>query len=339
MKKSKKELIIESFQKMDSKMLDLLLDDNKTYQGATKQVFLEALNVAFSKLREHGDTLLIAHKGFCDSFECSNKNSKGYSFVGNNSMKHIDLIFEDSNNEVKDICHCGSFELNDKIVLRKDLIDIDISYDVTTDINPNVDSLIKYQQYDFTHEELMQYQNTIIDWSVYIPWLEKHAELYKSFDDPIMFFYTRFSHRELDNFYWLYQRIDALKKFLESNDLAMSAVIEFDAIEQNNEQHLLKWLIKYEKTGETLRGFLFEDIDYENPENNKYFEVNNLKINASDFHNIIKFKHLFDDPYANMLEKYTTFSQQEQLQHLNEKSERSDYVNSLTYHLNKRGVH
>lgn len=188
MKKSKKELIIESFEKMDSEMLDILLDDDKTYQGATKKVFLEELNVAFSKLKQRGDTLLIAHKGFCDSFECSYSGSKGYSFVGNKSKNHIDLIFEESNNEVKDICHCGIFKLNDKRIKIGGLIDIDVRYDEESGIDSNVDSLIIYQKYDIANEELMQYQNTIIDRSIYIPWLEKHAELYKSFDDPIMFF-------------------------------------------------------------------------------------------------------------------------------------------------------
>ena len=39
-----------------------------------------------------------------------------------------------------------------------------------------------------------------------------------------------------------------------------------------------------------------------------------------------------------MLEKYITFTKEETTHHMNENNEMSNYINSLSYHLDKRGI-
>ena len=39
----KKDLILDSLQQMNLSMLEVLLDDDKTYQGATKEFFLQKI--------------------------------------------------------------------------------------------------------------------------------------------------------------------------------------------------------------------------------------------------------------------------------------------------------
>lgn len=332
MTNSKKKLIIESFQKMDWNMLDILLDDNKTYQDAAKEVFLEKLNAAFSKLKKYGDTFLLSYEGFCNSEECSNKGCKGYSFVGNKSKKHIDLIFEELDDDINDIYHCNSFETNDTTAETENLIYIDVKNDEKADFKPSIDFLIKSQKCKLAYEELIQYQNKVIDKEVYLVWLEKFHYLYKSFDLPPLFY------SEFDKFHTLYYRINELNDFLQSSDFAKEAVIDFQNIDKTNEPQLLKWLIKYEKTGSNLTLFLFEDIDFEYPEKSEYFVVDNFKISTSDFIHIAKFKFLFDEHYWTMLEKYSTFSDEETTRYLNENNEMSEHISSLTYHIDKRGI-
>lgn len=313
-------------------MLEVLLDESIAYQDATKEVFLEKLNGAFLKFEKNGDTYLSHHKGVCNSEECSNKGCSGYSFVGNNSKNHIDLIFQESDNEIDDIFHCNSFEITDKSVETKDLIYIFIKNDEKADFKPGIDFLIKNQKCILAYEELIQYQNIIIAKEIYTCWLEKHSELYKSFDSlPI--FYSGF-----DKFHTLYRRISELNSFLQTSNFAKEAIEEFQTINKSNESHLLKWLIKYEKTGNSLTLFLYDHIDFEYPEKSEHFEVHDLKINTSDFKYIAKFKFLFDGHYWSMLEKYTTFSNEDEIRYINENSEMSKYVSSLTYHLNKRGI-
>jgi hypothetical protein len=332
MNTNKKELIIESFQKMDSTMLEILLDDNKTYQDAAKEVFLEKINDAFSKLNKSGDTFLLSYEGFCNSEECSNKGCKGYSFIGNKSKKHIDLIFEELDDDINDIYHCSGFKTKDTSVETESLIYIDIKNDEKADFKPSIDFLIKSQKCKLAYEELIQYQNKVIDKEVYLVWLEKFHHLYKSFDLP-PFFYSEF-----DKFHTLYYRINELNDFLQSTDFAREAVTDFQNIDKYNEPQLLKWLIKYEKIGENLTLFLFEDIDFENPEKSEYFVVDNFKISTSDFICVAKFKFMFDEHYWNMLEKYSTFSEEETIRYINENDEISKYISSLSYHLDKKGI-
>jgi hypothetical protein len=332
MKNSKKELIIKGFQYMDCDMLDILLEDNKTYQDATKKVFIEKINEAFSKLKKFGDTFLIPYQGFCNYQACNNRGCRGYSFVGNKSNKHIDLIFEELDNDVNDIYHCNGFKNNDISVETENLISIDIKNDEKADFKPSFDFLIKSQKCKLAYEELTQYQATIIDKDVYLVWLEKFYQLYKSFN-PLQIPYVEFN-----KFYWLYYRINELKDFLETSDYAKEAVKEFQTIEKSNEPQLLKWLIKYEKTADNLTLFLYEDLDIEYPEKSEYFEVDVLKINTSDFIHIAKFKFLFDEHYWIMLEKYTTSSTEETTRYINENGEMTNFNNSLTYHIDKRGI-
>jgi len=96
-------------------MLQLLLDDSKTYQNAPKNIFLNTLDKAFNKFRETKDTSLIAMRGKCCSKECPNTGCKGFSFVGNVSGKHLDLIFEDTETDYADIYQCHGFETKSEI--------------------------------------------------------------------------------------------------------------------------------------------------------------------------------------------------------------------------------
>ncbi len=330
----KNELIIESFQKMDWDMLAVLLDNNKTYQNATKEVFLEKINVAFSELKENGDTFLLSHKGFCNFNECPNKCCKGYSFVGNKSKKHIDLIFDELENNIKDIYHCSDFKTNDMTVKKESLIGIDIMNDERADFKPSIDFLIKSQKCKLAYDELIQFQNTVIGKEVYLVWLEKFSILKESLN------LQAFNYAGFDKFYWLYSRIEELKHYLQSDDFVKEALEEFQTIGKNNEPKLLKWLVKYEKTGEDLVMllFLFEEIDFENLEDNAYFKVDVLKIKTLDFKCLAKFRFLFDNHYWNMLEKYTTFTKEETTHHMNANNEMSNNINSLSYHLEKRGI-
>ena len=123
---SKKETIISYFEKMDINMLELLLDDSKTYQDATKEMFLKKLELLFNDLKNNNDSFLTAYKGKCVSEKCMNSGCKGYSFVGNNSGKHLDLIFEEYKSEFFDIYHCSSLETSNKFNSKDSLLTLEI---------------------------------------------------------------------------------------------------------------------------------------------------------------------------------------------------------------------
>jgi hypothetical protein len=206
--------------------------------------------------------------------------------------------------------------------------------DERVDFKPSIDFLNKSQKCKLAYDELIQFQNTVIGKEVYLVWLEKFSILKESLN------LQAFNYAGFDKFYWLYSRIEELKHYLQSDGFVKEALKEFQTIEKNNEPKLLKWLVKYEKTGDDLVMllFLFEQIDFENLEDNAYFKVDGLKIKTLDFKSLAKFRFLFDNHYWNMLEKHTTFTKEETTHHMNENNEMSNYINSLSYHLEKRGI-
>lgn len=319
MPQTQKQLILESIQKMDINRLGLLLDDGNTYQEATKAVFLEKLNDVFERLKKSNDTHLLAEKGVCCSTHCDQRGCRGYSFVGNVSKKCIDLIFEESEDDVNNICNCKSFRTDDE--LRAEVreytgidddesrrpIYIDIKLDEKADFRPNDVFLRRRQQFRSAYEELAQYQDMVIGKDIYLAWLHKYREIYK-----VMSIYSP-SYIDSDKFYWLYYRLEELAAFLPHEKSTKQGLADFRNVDENEEIQLLKWLSQYEKLGYDLVMFLYEEEmgREEFFDKKEYFTVDILKINTADFKHIIAFKNLFDKYYWDKLKQYQTIQLQD----------------------------
>ena len=104
------ELIVKAISEMDLEQLEILTEN---YLSEYKrEEFLKYIKSKFNKFKENNDTHLIAHSGSCDSYYC-NKGASGFTFIGNNSNTHCDIIFENENGVCTDICKCNSFKVND----------------------------------------------------------------------------------------------------------------------------------------------------------------------------------------------------------------------------------
>ncbi len=84
---------------MDIDTLGLVLDDNKTYQDVSKELFLQKVKEGFDDFKKYGDTELLIYPGRCISTKCSNSGKRGYSFIGGTSKLHLDMIFEETDTE------------------------------------------------------------------------------------------------------------------------------------------------------------------------------------------------------------------------------------------------
>ena len=101
---------------MDSKALKLNLEGKVSYQDTIKTIFLEKLDEVQKKFKKE-DNKLIAYQVKCNSTECSNKNKKDISFVGNGSGRYINFIIEENENgSVKDLHTCNDFCTDAKII-------------------------------------------------------------------------------------------------------------------------------------------------------------------------------------------------------------------------------
>ncbi|MBK6339862.1 MAG: hypothetical protein IPF63_09800 [Bacteroidetes bacterium] len=329
---NQKEAFMYFMCKLDAEMVGLVLDDHKTYQDATKTVFISKLTDVFQQFIDKGDTCLMPYRGVCVSKFCNNNGCSGYSFYGNKSKMYIDLIVEESNNEIKDIYGCGSLITSKKIIKTSNKVTININNDEEADFKPSVKFLIASQKYLLAYEELLPYENTIIDKTIYLEWFEKYEDLNKS----IVFDGKLYTNRE--NFSNLFGSIEILYNNLKYHEQAYKALADYKFVQPKNETQLLNWLTTYEQLGQHINLF---SLLYMHPNNffkSKHFEVDYLKIDNSDFKSIIKFQSIYDKFYYQMLLKYNTFSDEQIQQYREDDSDMVNYIDSLKYHLMKRNI-
>ena len=104
--KSQIDAVRLSIEQMDISMADTLLDHRK-YQNFDKADFLRRLLSVFDLFKNSGDSFLVAIEGRCNSCDPS---TQGFTFVGNNSLNYISLIFLTDNHRITDIYECSSFK-------------------------------------------------------------------------------------------------------------------------------------------------------------------------------------------------------------------------------------
>ena len=84
-------VLIKAIQKLDIEMFKEFYLNVEDYKHSRKLYFLRDLELAFSKFRKLGDTVIVPNLGSCGG---CNKGCYGYQFVGNNSKNYFDLVFE-----------------------------------------------------------------------------------------------------------------------------------------------------------------------------------------------------------------------------------------------------
>lgn len=110
---TKNQLIIKAFQDLDAEMLDLLLDENQPYQEVSKDIFVTEVRKLFSNFREDENLNCDLKKipGECDG---CNKGQKGFAFVNKDNLALMELLFEEEDGKIIDICPCSSFKAEGK---------------------------------------------------------------------------------------------------------------------------------------------------------------------------------------------------------------------------------
>lgn len=115
--------IVIFIQRLDIEMIELILDENRTYQNYKKAIFIQKLASAFNDFILAGDKFLHCYNGYCNSKFCHYK-CIGFSFVGNNSGNYLDLIVNIKDGFVYDIYECILFNCLDSLVIKNKRIEI-----------------------------------------------------------------------------------------------------------------------------------------------------------------------------------------------------------------------
>lgn len=88
-------------------MIDIFLDNDKTYQDVEKYLFISLLQQAFDEFANYGNTELIASEGKCNSCD---KTKTGFTFRGNHSDHYLNLIFVTADDRIIDLYECRDFK-------------------------------------------------------------------------------------------------------------------------------------------------------------------------------------------------------------------------------------
>ena len=166
---------------MDSKALKLILEDKVSYQDTIKTIFLKKLDEVFKEFKKE-DNKLIAYQVKCNSTECSNKNKKGISFVGNGSGRYINFIIEENENGfVKDLHTCKDFCTDAKIINEnKRKLGIPVYKDEKVNFIPTSTYLFNNNKSSTALDEIKQFNENEISKDEIITWIKEYEELYNS---------------------------------------------------------------------------------------------------------------------------------------------------------------
>lgn len=105
-------VIFEAVKRLDIEMLKEFSVYIVDFKNNKKQYFISDLAIAFTKLKDSGDTFLEPEFGNCGS---CNKGCTGYLFIGNRSRNYINLIFQIDGSEILDMGECCDFKPINKV--------------------------------------------------------------------------------------------------------------------------------------------------------------------------------------------------------------------------------
>jgi hypothetical protein len=295
MPSKRKHQIIAALQKMDESLLEVSLDNDRTYQEASKSTFIQKLSPLFEEIKASGDTYLKVYSGECKSTEC-HTGCNGFSFVGEKSGKYIDLIFMEKEGEVSDIFHCSDLGTEEIVMDRKERLNFIVNLDEHADFKPGLDFVLTQKECRRALAEIKSFQDQVLQKPFHKKWLSDYRYAYKFFSRPPLF-YTDFN--EFHSIYW---KLEELYNYSLLEPIAKNALSSYHQINHSNEQDLINWLSKYENFGMKL--ILFDYLmGLDEQQNLHYLEVLEFKVDAKDYENVMAFRKVFDYEHTKMRKK------------------------------------
>ena len=330
--------VVNAISEMDYAALEILLDNNISYQNTSKTIFIEKLKEIFIKFKQK-DTQLIPLEGICCSAECYNKDNAKVSFIGNITGDLLSLIIEQNESgRIKNMYDCDNFCTNNcpqeechnryRIIIYKDeKVDFKPSISYTNLIEKCIKANYELRRYCGCCEENFITAKEITDW------INNYKAFFDSFELSSKFF------KEQATFFFEYKKVKKIHDFLNLEVEAAQALSDFKKIELNNEIELLKWLVKYEHFHYHLISLHPNIISEDGIKNGREKLSDELVtcFNINILQNCIDLDNILDKYYYDMLNKYTTQTEVE-VSTQTPFEDNYNEVASLKYHLAKRGI-
>jgi tetratricopeptide (TPR) repeat protein len=332
---SKKPLIIKAFSEMNISLLEVLLNDNRTYQDATKETFLEKMNVVFEQFKQSEDTKLLPYVGKCNSDCCTNKGCTGFTFIGNHSNSFVDLVFDETDNDFKDIYCCCNMKTDDADVKKDNKFSFEMGLDEKPTYFTSPSKEKAFQDCNNAYNEVTKSKVQVITKEFLINWLERNRKLYDYIEGSNELVW--FVYNSIDKFRGLFSKVESRIKYIEFEIPAFNALEEYQKLDVSIEPITLKWLVVNEELYNAVRD-LSSSIDSDGKlkiyfpkllAEQKYIE-GNYKV-------MTQFETAYEEHYWSMITKYQVLDDEVPEEMTSDSEEYKKYY-SLKYQLNKRGI-
>lgn len=322
----KKEAIVKYITEMNSDMLYILLDDDKTYMDVPKETFITKLEEIFQNLKyKNIDGFFKVVKGHCGG-SCNN-GCGGYSFLTIDNQS-LDLLFEEENSEIKDIYRCTLF-VNEEQIKNKKEIYLSFYNDEKTNYIPSSSDKYLKKQIEIASSEFNEFKNDITDLEAFYNWAIRVHDLYDRVDiyDRI---HLDFTNQLLD----IVQANSSIMKLISLHPRAKKAMKEYINIHLTNESELVDWVLKYED-GDFYYGSYKKANNWE--QNNLILHPldNSVVIDCSKYAESVLFSVIQPKHHWELYEKYLISEKQFN----NAKDDEDDFQLNLMSILKIQGVH
>lgn len=330
---TKSELIIEAFASMNSTALEILLDNAKTYQDATKEVFLGKVEELFLAHKNSGDDYLFSYPGKCgaENSRCDNCGKTGYRFVGNHSNNYFDFVFELVDQNISDIYDCSRFETTETIENLASQACLDFDEDEKAYFVKTPAYLSKVSAAREAFSEISTTPPQLLDYEQLSYWVDKHAILSErvgEFDifEPIM---------KWTPFVRLYSDLKAIKDYLDLNFKSIQNANQHNKTLQT-EQKYIDWIVNYYAVFDPAPSDLQYSLTLENSVVScKIYNHTTLFFHGQEFLEAYHFFKKYETKNAELLKKYCVYNDAEYWEKWNDNNFKDDLSN-LNYHLQQR---
>jgi hypothetical protein len=107
-----KTALLKAIQTMDLNLLEICLDDKRTYSDLSKEDFIKIVASYFEKMKSGGDVELDKIGMKCNHCYL---NTNGFVFCGKNSKQHFSFLFQENKDEVIDLFDCTNYCSEEKL--------------------------------------------------------------------------------------------------------------------------------------------------------------------------------------------------------------------------------
>lgn len=271
---NKKKLIIQAFEQMDAEMLEILLNEDQSYQDVPKETFVNELKKYFKSLKsnDHSKNDFQAYQGKCT--KC-NIGKTGYAFINSEGHCALNLVFEESEDDFTDIYHCSRFFTHEKKI-TEGFKGISFYKDDEVNYMPTEKNLREERRCENALAELQEeiVNEGILAKKFYIPWVDKYQDL-----DDVSAMFSGDKYRYKIKTLKQLSTLRYYSKIVVLENLAKSYWLDFTKFSEITKENIQDWLIACDKDFPDLKFIYFDPKDFILG----YYEDGEFKIDSSEF--------------------------------------------------------